>query len=293
MPLANLIPSPLTYADLRSSGLTRRQVGRLVTEGRLTRVRRGRYLPLPAHEQVIEAARLGGRLDCVSLLEALGVFVLSSKRLHFAVAPGSSRLPAPPPGSIRHWPAATADRSVVVEALARAVRCQPVAAAIATLDSAWHQGLVGETELDADISMLPARYRVLRGMLDRRCESGPESLVRLMLRRIGCDFTPQVSLRGVGRVDFVVDGWLVVECDSREFHSAWEQQRRDYRRTLAAARQGYVTVRITAEDILYRPDEVLQALRGVISSRRSGRRRGRNSSLSTFAGRGGAGSGRW
>ncbi|WP_169581735.1 MULTISPECIES: type IV toxin-antitoxin system AbiEi family antitoxin domain-containing protein [Microbacterium] len=268
MTLADLVPPLLTYAELRRRGLSRRQIGRALADGRLLRVRKGRYLAAPADPKAVEAARAGGRLDCLTLLRGLGVFVHAHDDLHFVVPAGSSRLCPPPAGSVRHWrrPSETA-RAILIEALAQACRCQSVPAAIATLDSAWHRGLIGEDDLDDVFELLPGRYRALRPLLDRRCESGPESLVRLMLRRLGCRFTPQAQIPGVGRVDFLVDGWLVIECDSREFHSDWVTQRADYTRNLAAARQGLVILRITAEDILFRPDDVLLALRGAISAR--------------------------
>ena len=78
MSLTHLLPRLLRYAELRASGLSRRQIERLLTTGALTRVRKGTYVSADADERSIEAARLGGRLDCVSLLSALGVFVLAS-----------------------------------------------------------------------------------------------------------------------------------------------------------------------------------------------------------------------
>jgi very-short-patch-repair endonuclease len=39
----------------------------------------------------------------------------------------------------------------------------------------------------------------------------------------------------VGRVDFLVEGWLIIECDSKAHHEGWDKQRRDRRRDLAAA----------------------------------------------------------
>ena len=80
--------------------------------------------------------------------------------------------------------------------------------------------------------------------------------MRLMLRAKGAHIDVQVKLRGVGRVDFVVDGWLIIECDSKAHHEGWKEQRRDRRRDLAAAALGYTTIRPIAEDILYRPDEI-------------------------------------
>ncbi len=101
--------------------------------------------------------------------------------------------------------------------------------------------------------------------MDGRAESGSETLVRLMLRALGRRAELQVVIRGVGRVDLVVDGWLVIECDSKAFHSSWDQQREDRRRDQALAALGYVVYRPIAEDILYHPDVVVAALKGLLA----------------------------
>jgi very-short-patch-repair endonuclease len=58
-----------------------------------------------------------------------------------------------------------------------------------------------------------------------------------------------VWIDGVGRVDFVVEGWLVIECDSRAHHGGWEAQVADRRRDLALAALGYASIRPIAADI--------------------------------------------
>jgi very-short-patch-repair endonuclease len=88
--------------------------------------------------------------------------------------------------------------------------------------------------------------------------------MRLLLRSLGRHVEVQVQLDGVGRVDLIVDGWLIVECDSRAFHEGWEAQKRDRHRDIAAAGLGYTTIRPMAEDILYRRDEVLAALKDIL-----------------------------
>lgn len=100
-------------------------------------------------------------------------------------------------------------------------------------------------------------------------ESGPETLVRLILRGLGCDVDVQVQIPGVGRVDFVVDGWLIIECDSKAHHEGWDAQRRDRRRDIAAAALGYTTIRPLAEDLLYAYDATATAIRAVILARRA------------------------
>ena len=249
--------------------MTRRRLASAVADGSLIRVRKGRYVRAGTDSVFVRAARLGGRVDCLSLLQRLGVFVRDAPHLHIQMEPDASRVPSRPDDVVRHWrPTGASSEALatpVVEALVRATRCQDLRAAVATLDSAWHLRLIDEGDLAVIFSRLPRRHRVLRRLLDDRSESGPETFVRLMLRAIGCPFDVQVQLAGVGRVDFVVDGWLIIECDSGQFHSDWEAQKRDRRRDLAAARLGYSTVRLLAEDVMWRGDAVLSALREIIA----------------------------
>jgi very-short-patch-repair endonuclease len=263
---------PATFLSARAltaAGMTRRQIARCILDGSLLRVRRGRYVPANAPREVIRAAGLGGRLDCVSLLSLLGVFVLDARDLHIQVTVGASRLPSRPPRVKCHWRETAAGRedlhADLIEALAQSCRCQDPRAAVATLDSAWHLGLIGEADIAEIFARLPARFRSLRQLLDPRSESGPESIMRLMLRMLGCDIEVQPRIPGVGRVDFIVDGWLIVECDSRAFHEGWEAQKRDRARDMAAAALGYTTVRPIAEDILYRLPEVLAAMKAIVA----------------------------
>ncbi|KRB36683.1 DUF559 domain-containing protein [Microbacterium sp. Root180] len=136
------------------------------------------------------------------------------------------------------------------------------------LDSALHLGHLHADDLDEFFAVLPRRYRRIRSLLDPRAESGAESLARLMLRTLGVDFEAQAEIAGVGRVDFLVNGWLIVECDSRAHHSDWAAQRRDRRRDQVAAARGYATFRPIAEDIFWDPAQVLAALRGLVGSLR-------------------------
>jgi very-short-patch-repair endonuclease len=59
----------------------------------------------------------------------------------------------------------------------------------------------------------------------------------------------------------------VIECDSKEFHSSWQQQVKDRDRDLALAAQGYVTLRLTAAQIMYRSEDVVAAVRGLLAAR--------------------------
>ncbi|WP_133241729.1 DUF559 domain-containing protein [Microbacterium sp. Gd 4-13] len=262
--------------DLMAEGWSSRAIAAGVRSGDLLRARNGVYLPAGVDEAAYAAAQLGGRVTCVTELSRLGVFVLEQTGQHVQLPPTSSRTTARKVGSPvrRHWARLTRQphpASCSVEsfdAVLHAVRCQTPKAAVATLDSALRLGVIREDEVDELFGLLPRRYRVLRRLIDSRAESGPESLMRLLLRRLGCRFEVQVQIARVGRVDFVVDGWLIVECDSERYHSGWAERRRDLRRDQAAAAQGYCTYRAIAEDIMWREGEVLAALRGLLRARR-------------------------
>ncbi|WP_417562133.1 endonuclease domain-containing protein [Microbacterium sp.] len=268
---AQVLPVTFLSRDaLLARGARARDITRLVAEGRLIRLRNGRYVGADAPDAVVRAGSLGARLDCVSLLGELGVFIHTQERLHVQVERGSTRLPKPGVDVVRHWRGSSCEHgrlcADIVDALAQAVRCQPLRAAIATLDSAWHHGLVDEEQINDVFAVLPRRYGVLRDLLDPRAESGPETIMRLMLRGLGCTVDVQVKIHGVGRVDFVVDGWLIVECDSRKYHEGWNNQKRDRRRDLVAAALGYTTVRPIAEDILYNRERVLAMLTQILAT---------------------------
>lgn len=217
----------------------------------------------------------------MSELVRLGVFVLTVDRLQVNIPPAASRMPVlsrPHRIHRRRLIRTPHPDALVVEpldALFDAVLSQPPRAAIASLDSALQLGVVRADDVDELFAVLPRRFRRMRLLLDARAESGSESLVRLMLRTLGCAFESQVYVPGVGRVDFLVDGWLIVECDSRAHHSSWEAQKVDRFRDLAAAKQGLVTFRVIAEDVFWRPDEVRQALAGLLRSAVGSRVHGR------------------
>lgn len=264
--------------DLVAEGWTDRALRAAIADGRLVRPRPGAYLPLGTPDDVIEACALGGRLACVSALARLEVFVLDKSSLHIHLHDSRPRAPKSSRSVRRHWgrlhrtPHPCSTSVDPFDAVVCAVRCQSPRAALATLDSALRAGVLDRGDLDELFGALPRRHRVLRRLIDARAESGPETLVRLILRSLGVSFEVQVDIAGVGRVDFLVDGWLIVECDSEEFHSTWADQRRDRRRDQAAAALGFATFRPIAEDIMWHADDVRRALAGLLTGARRSRR---------------------
>jgi very-short-patch-repair endonuclease len=258
--------------DLRALGLAPRAITALVQHGVICRPRQGVYLAPESADAVHVAARVGGLVGCVTALAARGVFVRDASKVHVHVAPHATRL-RPASGTHVHWapldavPAPGAVAVGVLDALVQAVRCQAPRDAIATLDSALHLRVISERELDVIFARLPRRHRVLLRLVDGRAESGAESFVRLLLRSLGVSFECQVRVEGVGRVDFLVEGWLVIECDSRAHHGGWEAQVADRRRDLLLAERGFACIRPVAADIFADAPSLGAAIRGMLTGR--------------------------
>lgn len=275
----------MSRAELRQEGLSRVQIDRAVTSGTVVRPRRNVYVSSTTPDQIVRAVRVGGRLTCLSLLAWLGVFVFRNDSLHVHMSHTAGRMRSPSDPKKRletrlrrkrvklHWlplihtPSSFATCVGVVDALTHAVLCQSPRNAIATIDSALNKGLVTMADIADVFSALPSRFGVLRPLIDGRAESGPETLMRLMLRGMGLHVELQVEFDGIGRVDLVANGWLVIECDSKKFHENWKQQVKDRRRDVALAARGFVTLRFTAAMIMSEPHAVLAAVRGLLGTR--------------------------
>lgn len=205
-------------AELRAEGLTKRQIAKAVELGALRMPRRGYYIAGDADAAVEAAVRLGGRLTCASVLRLLGVFVLDRGGLHVHLPVNASRLRPdvdPSRSVVRHWAASLDLRprpakftcSAPRDLLAHATRCQPPRAAVATIDSALHLGLVTPDDVACIFEALPKKYRVVERLVDGRAESGPETLMRLLLRGVARSVEVQVRIVGVGRwISLSTDG---------------------------------------------------------------------------------------
>ncbi|HCS60779.1 MAG TPA: hypothetical protein DIW46_05170 [Microbacterium sp.] len=272
-------PTVFSRAELLQAGGTGDDITRAVKAGLLLRLRRNYYAYPDADPDVVEAVRIGGRMACITLLQKLGVFVLKSAGLHMHLPPRMSRIrQRKSESTVMHW----AQRSLedcpkhvvsVRDAVWQALLCQEARPAIATLDSVLHLRLATRAQLAELFTLLPARLQVLLSLVDGSAESGPETYMRLILRTLGVQFETQVEIPGVGRVDFVVEGWLIIECDSREFHEGWEKQVQDRNRDIAAAALGYTSIRPIASDILFDSSRVRQRISDVLEAFEPSRRR--------------------
>ncbi|HBH59209.1 MAG TPA: hypothetical protein DDY41_13985, partial [Arthrobacter bacterium] len=137
--------------------------------------------------------------------------------------------------------------------------------AVAMAQSAMEQHGVPRVVLESELTAKyygTARKRLAKA--DGLSESVPEISARLLFESAGLQFRRQVQISGVGRVDFLIDGWLIVEINGFQFHSSRAAWRKDMTRSNIAQTQGHAVLSYAPEQIWNSPDMVLQEIRAVL-----------------------------
>lgn len=274
-----------TRAQLCERGFSPRKLSALVHTGQLIRVRRGYYARAGLDRLVQQAVCVGGLLTCVSAADRMGLWVADDPAAHVHLRHEASRMRRPTnrferlatdnrDGCTLHWwPLLRPDQVTMhsvgpVDALAHIIRCQPSMLAIASIDSALYEGLITPLELDWLLTRLPERYRALSSRVHGRAMSGIETIVRLMVLDAGLDCAIQVTFDGIGTVDLVAAGCVVIETDGRKGHDDPEGKARDYDRDAALAARGYTVLRFNYRQVMFEPGIVLPAILSAVRTHR-------------------------
>lgn len=279
-------------AELRARGRTSRQIAAAVAEGRMLAVRSGWYARPAADPTLVAAVRVGGVATAHSAARARGLWTPPDPRpldavrggravpplLRVAVPRSTSRSLLKDPldstrtlgegaGVVLTWTDSGVIRAArpfgivpVLVMLRDLFRSEAPERALAVVDSALRSRHLRRTELPALAAMLPARLATVLAHADGRAESGIETIAAFLLRSAGLRVEVQVRIDGTGRVDLLVEGRVIVECDGREWHAAAEAFEEDRRRDLAAAAGRYRVVRASWFRVLFRWHEVEAAV---------------------------------
>lgn len=174
-----------------------------------------------------------------------------------------------PAGTVLHWDVEVDRRDARPVApgiaLRHATTCLPFAESVALVDAAVGRGLVRLADLGADRPR-KGRFRFERMLraADGRSGSLPESLMRVALLAAGLAVETQVGLHGVGRVDLLVEGLVVVEVDGFAFHSDRAAFAEDRRRDRAIQALGLPVLRFTYHDVVFDRPRVVQEVAALV-----------------------------
>ena len=135
--------------------------------------------------------------------------------------------------------------------LERVLVCMPLKVSLPMLDAARNRGLydVSTLTIPPTGSRLP-HLREALSLSSERARSILETVARLQLIDMG--LTPQVGvwIEGVGEVDMIILGFIVIEVDGWAFHSSKEQREKDLKRDRELLRRGFVVLRFTYDDVM-------------------------------------------
>lgn len=257
--------------DLHLERSERRRLQALVDSGHLRRYPHG-VVALPDVDKRVLIARVHrGLITCEHAAAHYRLPLPSSpKTLHVLIPRGHKAAPLwgehqhetrdLPPVPLSAFPVAPLARC-----LADLLCCAQEWTALVAADAALHQGRVTYEQVG---TYLRGSRRVLgRRRLQRtssRARSPLETLARIQLRGAGLDVVDGVEIGGVGEVDLLIAGWLVVELDGYEYHSDMWSFDQDRSRDRELARLGYTSIRFTANNV--RSGRIVDEVRRVLAA---------------------------
>jgi len=248
------------------SRLPRRQVERALAAGLLVAPRRGVVaLPDLPMEQMT-ALRLGGVLSCASAAVVLGLDLIDEPARPHVTVPRGTRVPMQAAAVVHRRDVPSLELTTSLSRTAAdCARCLPAVHGLVVVESALRSGLsAGEIEQHLWGRGCGDALALVR-RADARAGSSGETVARVTLQAEGLQVEPQVFIAGVGWVDLLVEGRVVVEIDGFAYHSDRSQFAKDRRRDAQLTAMGYVVVRFTWLDAVRRPDYLVSTVRQLVA----------------------------
>jgi very-short-patch-repair endonuclease len=256
----------LQAADLAKAGFGSYRIKAAIAHGDIVALRRG-LVGTPNADPVLRAALMpGGLLTCVSAAKELGLWTIKDPgQVH--VWTHNGRHPGP---FIKHRGQLLGERGpgnyvAVLDCVLHAIRCRPRLEALVIAESAVRRKAVTRDQL---LELLPGRRNGVRREVVRSigddADSPLEVIARDLFRTAGLHVETQVQVRGVGRVDMIVERCLIVELDGFDFHWDRASFRKDRKRNNAAVLSGYPSLRYLFEDLVFTPEKVVAEVKAAV-----------------------------
>ena len=261
--------------ELKRRGHTQAGLRGGVRTGLIVRIRKGWYALPDLDDVLARAARVGGRLTCVSAAAYLGLWEgIAAQTLHVAVLDRAcqlrdtddytERIDPDDPAIVVHWSDdyIGGDRLVVDAAtmLEHIVQCCDPEFSFVVAEAVLRDRHLTTGEYQRLLERLPRRMRGELAHATSKSGSGSESTFSFRMRKLGVHFRQQV-LVGVDRVDFLIGDRLIVEIDSVAHHTLLENCRRDAR--LSAL--GFRVIRFMFSQIVHEWESVRRSLLAALS----------------------------
>ncbi|MDV8148637.1 DUF559 domain-containing protein [Arthrobacter sp. B10-11] len=232
---------------------------------------RGLYALQTANPDTVGLLLRRQLLTCVSAAPFYGLWTLGpSAPAHVYHPRGDAFDGDVPHGGLLLPPHPTRPVASLGDVLIHALRCLPLRESLVMVECAVGRG---DMTLEFLRHRLPGRRngraREVLQWVDRGADSMLETLARTCFRQAGIQVEVQVYIDGVGYVDLLLDGWLVIELDGRQ-HGEWTQVKKDQRRNNRSVVKGYTVLRYYYADVVHSPGQMLAEVLAVLAGHRRG-----------------------
>lgn len=154
----------------------------------------------------------------------------------------------------------------VARAIAQMFRGRDLGKAVIAADLVLSRGLATHGDIRAELT--ERERRLVAWALDHvseRAASPPETTARLVLAAAGFRCEVNVKIPGVGLVDLLVEGRVVVELDGFTYHSGAPEFVRDRQRDRTLQALGYLVLRFARDEVDLRSSSIAADVEAVLA----------------------------
>ncbi|MDI2035855.1 type IV toxin-antitoxin system AbiEi family antitoxin domain-containing protein [Paenarthrobacter nitroguajacolicus] len=261
-----------TAQALYAAGFTRRALAKAVSEGIVTRLHRGVYLSRKAAPDVVAAFRANGKLTCVSAARFYRLWTLDSANdLHLSCGTGLARHQVVHHGQCIHPDHPFLPVAGVGDVLLHALRCLPELESLVMVQSAVSQALLTTKFLKNKMGgNRNGKARAILDLVLPRADSLLEVLAHTHFTRAGLRVKMHADVPGVGEVDCLIEGCVIVELDGGT-HFKPKQVKKDWYRSNSGLSGGFMSLHYYYADVVYQPQKMVDEVLAVLANKEAGR----------------------
>ncbi len=254
--------------QLLAAGYSRRDLARLPSKG-AKQPRRGIFMLADHRPELAAALRYNSYVSCASAAQHYGLWIRKAPDLHHLACDHGHGTGFVRHRTMRFEPHPSLPIAAVEDVVLHAMACLAPPASTAMAVSAVRLHGVPLELLKEQLQGDRSRP-VLNALkdLDLRAESIVEVDAQHLLRTHGIAFDAQVAIPGIGRVDLLLEEFLIIEVDGFAFHSDRKALRNDLARNNASTINGYLVLRYPPEVIWFEPERVIAEIQAVLKLRR-------------------------
>ncbi len=244
------------FSELRRAGVSEHAIRRAVASDQVLAVGFGTFALPWAPREVALASLFRAQIGCVTACDHWDLPLWGTHHGTHLVVPrhrsASRRDPHELAEAVLHrssMPMGADPWAPAASAIDQAAWCTSPLEQLVILDAALQRRLLLPRDVGHFGAGTARRRAWLRRMASGVAESPLETVARVGFVTAGLAVSEQVVVRGVGRVDFVVEEAVAVEVDGWEFHQSRDAFERDRARDRALLAGGMPVLRFTAREL--------------------------------------------